>query len=132
MELAGWKVCHVPRLDPLRKVRVEDGFSKLHIWNMTAYSRVMFMDSDILPTRDVGLMLERADLLMEPRSKEKGPRIIPSLTMGGGHGQMNTGLFIIRPDCEEYMWLINLHGKVSTDILMNYLIVVVVSYSFSE
>ena len=121
LEKAGWKICHVSRLEPLfPSVRLADTFSKLHIWNMTAYARIMWIDSDVMVTKDIGHMLEYAEQLVEPRSGAKGPRLIPSLTMGGGHGSINTGLFIIKPDCEEYLWLINLYGNpiVSTQMII--------------
>ena len=109
LEKAGWKICNVPIIEPLKHSYTDDSFSKLHIWNMTAYSRILWIDSDIMPTQDVGPLLEKADSLISPRSSKMGPRIVPSLSMGGGTTMMNMGLFIIKPDFEEYLWLMNLH-----------------------
>merc|ERR1711935_128918 len=111
LEKAGWKICHVSRLEPLFFARLGDTFSKLHIWNMTAYARIMWIDSDVMVTKDIGHMMEYSEKLVEPRSGEQGPRIIPTLSLGGGHGSMHTSLFIIKPDCEEYLWLMNLYGN---------------------
>merc|ERR1711970_672809 len=116
LEKAGWKICHLPRVKcpkDMETSRFVDNYSKIYVWNMTGYKRVLFLDADVMVTKDLGPALEMADLLADPGSPQAGPRIAPSVSLIG-RKMFSSGCFLIRPDAEEYLWLFNLFvmGKI--------------------
>jgi glycogenin len=84
-----------------------DQFTKLHLWTLTEYDRIIYMDSDLLPLVNTE---ELFDLDFERQSTTNPPfnytyAAVPtiawdkngetSIRIGGGH---NSGLFVLKPD----------------------------------
>lgn len=117
LERAGWGLCHLPRLKRPERVSevYKDTFNKLYVFNMTDYRQVVFIDSDTLVTGDLGKLLSVADRLVEPGSSLPGPRVaavddwgVKSLLLEPSWDRWSSGVFVFKPDKEEYLWLLNL------------------------
>jgi alpha-N-acetylglucosamine transferase len=60
--LVGWKARYVNRIDPgipgaVTFPRFKEQFTKLHIFNMTEYKRILYFDSDVLVVGDISPLL---------------------------------------------------------------------------
>jgi hypothetical protein len=62
----GWQRCVVDRIAPLdeaatriKEPRWLDQFTKLHLWGMTMYETLLYLDSDTLTLRSIGHLLHR-------------------------------------------------------------------------
>ena len=69
-------------------------FSKIHLWNMTSYERVLFIDADAFVTRNVGFLFD----------------LLENLRLNGvaeTNGQVKTGLFGTRPDAQTFQLLVD-------------------------
>ena len=140
LEEIGWGICFIKRLDYLMfgESKYRDSFGKLHVWNMTQYERLVWVDSDSLAVSSLHPLLDLADRLEEPGSERPGPRIGASYdgewwdsviykgetpAAGSVRDDINTGVFLIKPggftlnfppvfipslDGEEYLHLLNL------------------------
>ena len=90
----------------------QDSFGKLHVWNMTQYERLAWVDSDSLAVSSLHPLLEQADRLEEAGSERPGPRIGASYDgewwdqviykgevpkRGSVRDDINTGVFVIKP-----------------------------------
>ena len=91
---------------------IQDTFACVHVWNMTSYKTVLWLDSDMLVVDSLAPLLSRAEELRPPQSAEPGPRIGVSYDwdwwlfisqynhepgMGGYWSGFNSGVFLIRP-----------------------------------
>ena len=91
---------------------LKDAFGKLHVWNMTQYERLVWMDSDTLAVSSLHPLLDLAERLEDPASQRAGPRIGGSYdggwyrhliyngtipTRGSVKDYINTGVFVIKP-----------------------------------
>ena len=91
---------------------LKDAFGKLHVWNMTQYERLVWMDSDTLAVSSLHPLLDLAERLEDPASQRAGPRIGGSYdggwyrhliyngtipTPGSVRDYINTGVFVIKP-----------------------------------
>uniref|UniRef100_A0A0G4GTR1 Nucleotide-diphospho-sugar transferase n=1 Tax=Chromera velia CCMP2878 TaxID=1169474 RepID=A0A0G4GTR1_9ALVE len=112
----GWSICHIARYPPMAEERVrrelKDQFSKLPLWTLTKYKRVVYMDADTLLLRPP-LDLMRAEGKMAA-VREWGPKhheggmssISESQTVASGfQDYFNTGVFSISPSETEFLKL---------------------------
>ena len=90
----------------------QDTFAKLHVWNMTQYKTVLWLDSDMMVVKSLAPLLAKADQLQSPSSAAPGARIGVSYDFNwwwyiAEHGKeaeagswwdsFNSGVFLIRP-----------------------------------
>ena len=58
----GWNICVVKRIPPKDEQgtfpRFRDQFTKLHVWNMEMYSRIIYLDSDTLVVGDISRLFD--------------------------------------------------------------------------
>lgn len=98
-----WSICTAPLIPSNRPeqtvVRFREQFTKLWLWSLTSFQRVLYMDSDTLALADI------TPLLITPNRPfaavldwEKG-EIIQTFNMG---------VFSIRPDAQEFSRLTTL------------------------
>ena len=66
LRAVGWQRCVVDRISPLDEdgtrrysARFEDQFTKLHLWDMTMYETLVYLDSDTLTLRSISHLLNR-------------------------------------------------------------------------
>jgi len=107
LHAVGWQRCVVDRINPLdeagtrRRVRrFVDVLTKIHVWGMTMYQTLVFLDADTLVMRSVSHLL---------RLQMGNHGIAASAqTWYGVFEGFNTGVFVIHPDMHEYQRLLSL------------------------
>ena len=107
LRAVGWQRCVVDRISPLDEAatqryihRFEDQFTKLHLWDMTMYDTLVYLDSDTLALRSISHLLHR---------KLGTKRIaVAAQTWYGKIEGFNMGVFVIHPDTNEYHRLLTL------------------------
>jgi alpha-N-acetylglucosamine transferase len=108
---AGWKRCTVERIPPprVRHKKFLDQFSKLHVWNMTFYDSVIYMDLD---TYVIGSI----DGLMSLKICHGYP-IAATRDFQGYSWQetFNLGVFKIYPNQHEFYCLLDRRQKNDVD-----------------
>ncbi len=78
----------------------EDMYSKLRIWNMTEYDKIVYLDSDILVTGSLEDLLDRPSFAAAPCTT-------PPDTLNGG-------VLVLDPDPEVYADMVGKVGKLSS------------------
>jgi len=102
LEYAGWTLKTVPHIPPRAGTdtfpRFIDQFSKLNVWNMIQYDRILYMDSDclVVGTLEELLSIELGDSLWVTRDISGGRWV----------SGFNMGVFMIRPSQQEFHRLI--------------------------
>lgn len=103
----GWKRCIVDRINPLDEAGIRSKFprfvdllTKIHVWGMTMYHTLVFLDADTLVLRSVSHLLH---LKMGSHSIAASAQ-----TWHGVFEGFNTGVFVIHPDMHEYQRLLRL------------------------
>lgn len=103
----GWQRCVVDRIVPLDEAatgslepRFLDQFTKLHLWGMTMYDTLLYLDSDTLTLRSVNHLLHR-------NLRNKRIAVAPQTWRGEVEG-FNMGVLVIHPDTQEYERLLDL------------------------
>jgi lipopolysaccharide biosynthesis glycosyltransferase len=107
LHAVGWQRCVVDRISPLDEdatrrysARFEDQFTKLHLWDMTMYETLVYLDADTLTLRSISHLLNR---------KLGTKRIAVSAeTRCCKVNGFNMGVFVIHPDTQEYHRLLTL------------------------
>ena len=99
----GWKLCAVHRIPAREPVhpRFVDQFTKLVVWNMVEYTRIVYLDSDCLVTGTLRPLLER-NLSGNPIWVAK------DISAGKWCPGFNMGVFVIQPSAEEFARLMRL------------------------
>lgn len=101
---AGWNTCVIPRIPPSFDDWIPepfiDQYSKLHIWRMVQYQRVLYLDSDCLVT---GSLKPLMNLSLEHKIWA-GRDFRNGIWVSG----FNMGVFMIRPDVTEFARLLEL------------------------
>ena len=101
----GWQRCVVDRIKPLDEIAIRmyeprflDQFTKLHLWNMTMYDTLLYLDSDTLTLRSISHLLHR----------KLGNKSIAAAaqTWHGMFQGFNMGVFVIHPATHEYKRLL--------------------------
>lgn len=97
----GWQRCVVERIIPLDDTAIRmyeprflDQFTKLHLWDMTMYDTLLYLDSDTLTLRSISHLLHR----------NLGNKSIAAAaqTWHGVFFGFNMGVFVIHPSKQEY------------------------------
>jgi hypothetical protein len=99
LETAGWEVQLVNKIkDPGRPLlRAWSGlFTKLHIWNMTEYDRVLLLDADMLVTRNIDNLLAINTTF----------GAVGDINEGRFDNRFNAGLLLVKPNQTEYKHLL--------------------------
>jgi hypothetical protein len=89
---------------PIESVFWQDVFSKLHIFNMTSYEQVAFLDSDAF------IESAQADQIFEEcRAAFFGVRdaLDPEFGDGIGFSMVNAGVLVVRPSTERFNFITN-------------------------
>ncbi|KAI8987147.1 glycogenin 1, isoform CRA_c [Pilobolus umbonatus] len=77
-------------------------FTKIHCWKLTQYSKIVFLDADIYPIRNIDELFERPSFSAAPDA--------------GWPDCFNSGLFVAEPSEKTYAELLELaHSKGSFD-----------------
>ena len=77
------------------RFRFASACTKLHIFNLTRYRAVLYLDADMIVLRSPAPVLERARWLTEERPLAAGPEVIaPSL--------FNAGAMLVRPSAARF------------------------------
>jgi hypothetical protein len=106
LQEVGWKRCVVDRITPLAKTfpRFRDQFTKLHLWGMTMYKTILYLDSDTLAVNSIdGLLL--SDL------GDRDIGVARDIRGGKWCDTFNMGVFLINPDEHEYQRLLQLQNS---------------------
>ena len=96
--LIGWTTQYVNRIDPgipgsVTFYRFQKQFTKLHIFNMVQYQRILYLDTDVLVVGDISpLLLDVNTSFAAVRDWESG-RI---------QDHINCGVFSISPNSTEF------------------------------
>ena len=108
----GWQRCVVDRISPLneaatqsREYRFLDQFTKLHLWGMTMYETLVYLDSDTITLRSIGHLLNH-----QLHNKKIGAS---AQTWYGKFEGFNMGVAMIHPDIHEYERLLTLQKDLS-------------------
>jgi alpha-N-acetylglucosamine transferase len=100
----------------------KDQFTKLTVWNMTEYSKVLYIDSDILPVRPLSAVFETPlsedihgnEYLFAAvyddgvvRDEGKFTRPVPKVGPDDTHGDtiFNAGMFLVHPSIEQARYI---------------------------
>jgi glycogenin glucosyltransferase len=105
LERVGWKRCQVEGINPVHTPstnRFADQFTKLRLWGMTVYEKVIYMDCDTLVVGNIdhllGIKLEHGKQI--GATEDFNRRFA---------GTFNMGVILIHPSQHEYDRLITLH-----------------------
>ena len=113
LEKSGTEILTLPRIRPPKKVkyvaaRWEYTFSKLHIWNLTQYPSIVFLDADCLPVQpfiDVLTNFQEHSLIAAQVNRKS-------------IGRFNSGVMGIIPDRNTYKELLDYLNSMP-DLLKN-------------
>jgi Glycosyl transferase family 8 len=110
LESMGWKFCTVEKIHPPRKPheRFEDQFTKLHVWNMTFYDAVIYMDSDTLVLGSIQKLIDLKIPSEYPIAATKDFR------ENSWCETFNLGVFKVYPNEKEFKRLENIRVKNQT------------------
>jgi hypothetical protein len=100
-KLIGWELVEVPAIAPpfqgaFTNVRFLDQFTKFHLWNMVAFERILYLDSDTLCVRDISRML------VLPKTPFAA---VYDWENGEIQAHFNMGVFSITPNHTEFLFL---------------------------
>lgn len=104
--LRGWRTCKVPLVPPpfdgaVPFERFREQFTKLALWNMTAFRRVLYLDSDTVATGDPSPMLLANGSAFAAVQDWEG---------GAVRAHFNMGVCSLRPDAAEFARLMDLRA----------------------
>jgi hypothetical protein len=116
LQEVGWKRCVVDRIPPFNEAktfpRFRDQFTKLHIWGMTMYKTILYLDSDTLAVKSIDGLL-RSDL------GDRDIGVARDIRGGKWCDTFNMGVFLINPDEHEYQRLLQLQSSNSVKYEIN-------------
>lgn len=101
----GWKRCVVDRIAPLqegssRAYRYVDQFTKLHLWGMTMYQTLVYLDADTMVLHSISHLLH-----CNLGNHSIG---VSAQAWYGKFEAFNMGVFVIHPEKREYERLLKL------------------------
>ncbi|CAF3394465.1 unnamed protein product [Rotaria socialis] len=108
----GWFLYAVRRIEPPRFAiiyqRFHDQYTKLHIWSMMGYDRVLYLDADTLVIRDVNELLY-GTIFEDDRDELLG--VVEDVWQGQLGPNFNAGVLLIRPNVTIFNdMLIKMHN----------------------
>ena len=86
----------VPRLEQNKPCR----YSKLQLWNMTQFNKIVYMDSDMMVLQNIDSIFDKYDEF--------------SAVADAYPGIFNTGIFVLKPDTTTYNRLIDTYKTVDS------------------
>lgn len=97
LEAVGVRLHYIPKMAaPVHEVFYSLVKEKFRILNLTEYSRVLFLDADIMPVCNLDYLFE----LSEPTSGE--PLLKENVVLSWNKEAANAGLFMLKPDQGDY------------------------------
>jgi glycogenin glucosyltransferase len=108
LEIDGWQVLHVPPLPNPNVARVRDRpwfattYSKLHVFGLTQFDVVVFVDADTLPLANLDHLFH-----MNVSQFAAAPEMMPPDTF-------NTGLMVVRPSLALHARVMDARSRVSS------------------
>ena len=87
-----------------RSVRWGRMMSKLHLWNLVEYSKVLYFDVDVLITGPVDILF---DMLPAPGSHPTTSRVMLLARRGHAHGGFNAGIMALLPSRGRFDRMLN-------------------------
>jgi len=103
---AGWQRCTVEPIPAPQATRpdLKEKFAVLHVWAMTVYDTVVFIDSDTYPQNSI-------DILINMDLKGKPVGVTKDIRGGQWVETFNSGVLLLHPTTEEYNRLLKLLGS---------------------
>jgi lipopolysaccharide biosynthesis glycosyltransferase len=97
-KLIGWTVCTVPVIEPAKATdvpskRFKQLFSKVHIFDMVQFVRVVFLDSDTLVIGDISALFYQSNSIIAWAKDWENGQI---------REDCNSGVMSIKPSAEEF------------------------------
>ena len=113
LRIANIKLLYLPKfrwgMDNFYSVMME----KFRILNLIEYSRVLFLDSDIMPYCALDYLFE----VSEPSSKSVKPIVKENVIIAWGSQAANGGFFMLRPGPQEYQEVNQIIRKIEAKAL---------------
>jgi lipopolysaccharide biosynthesis glycosyltransferase len=111
----GWEMIPIPPIaaphnDTSNHYTSAGVYAKLHVWNMTSFDAVLYLDLDTLPLRSVYPLFEVQFPLMRAANMSVG-MVRDTLAPVNNRG-FNAGVMLIHPSALEYSWLVSNIDKV--------------------
>jgi len=75
---------------------------KFRILKFTNYSRVMYLDYDVMPTCNLDYLFELSDPLLEPSTANSSFRLKENVVIAYKHEPSAGGLFILKPNATDF------------------------------
>ena len=99
--LVGWNTRYVNRIDPgipgsVTFYRFKEQFTKLHIFNMTEYDRILYLDADVLVVGDISPLLVKVNTSFAAVRDWESGRI---------QDHVNCGVLSVSPNSTEFQRL---------------------------
>ena len=91
---SGTYCCTTMHLAARAYVQCSAGYTKLHIWNLTSFSRVVYIDAD-------AVVLSNVDDLFQRPHMSAAPDVFPP-------DKFNAGVLVVHPDAVEFHRLVSL------------------------
>ncbi len=114
LQVAGWdRLITLHRIAPRHEgaeliSRFKDQFTKLHLWNLTAYRWVFYMDSDVLIVRSLKPMVRHVLTFSTNSTTMWAIEDLPWFP-----GSFNAGILAVSPNATEFSLLMDLlHGSI--------------------
>lgn len=109
---AGWYLYSIERIDPPRFAiiyrRFYDQYTKLRIWSMIGYHRVLYLDADTLVVRDISELLTGT---IYEDSEDSFLGAVEDVWQGSIGPNFNAGVLLIRPNITVFNdMLVKMHN----------------------
>ena len=106
--LLGWNIVYVTLIKPpyegaVTFERFKEQYTKLHIWNMISFKRILYIDSDCICLKDLSNILIYSKYSFSA---------VYDWEQGQIRNHFNMGVFSIQPNNTEYIRLINLQSTI--------------------
>mmetsp|Transcript_24352 Transcript_24352/g.36092 ORF Transcript_24352/g.36092 Transcript_24352/m.36092 type:complete len:574 (+) Transcript_24352:152-1873(+) len=101
MEAMGIKIKYIPKFSSaIHEMFYELTMQKFHILDLTEYSRVLFMDADVMPLVSMDYIFE----LSEPASPEiTPPSLMENMVVSWKNEPASAGFFMLKPSHEDFI-----------------------------
>ena len=103
LRAAGWKRCTVEPIPAPQKTRwdLKEKFAVLHVWAMTVYETLVFVDADTFPQNSI-------DGLIQMDLQWKAVGVTKDIRDGKWVETFNSGVLLLHPSISEYERLLQL------------------------
>jgi hypothetical protein len=106
LRAVGWQRCTVEPIPAPQKTRrdLKEKFAVLHVWAMTVYDRVIFLDADSFPQNSLDGLIH-----MDLQGKAVG--VTKDIRQGTWVETFNSGVLLLHPSIPEFQRLLQLLGS---------------------